>query len=56
MLNLRDLNRATLARQHLLERHKGDVGDVVHRLAGLQAQEPRPPLVAFRGDFVEWLI
>ncbi|MER7616661.1 DNA glycosylase AlkZ-like family protein, partial [Nonomuraea wenchangensis] len=43
MLTLRDLNRATLARQHLLERYKGDVTDVVHRLAGLQAQEPRPP-------------
>ncbi|SEH01993.1 Winged helix DNA-binding domain-containing protein [Nonomuraea solani] len=43
MLSLRDLNRATLARQHLLSRHKGEVADVVHRLAGLQAQEPRPP-------------
>ncbi|MCK2216309.1 winged helix DNA-binding domain-containing protein [Actinomadura sp. ATCC 31491] len=43
MLSLRDLNRATLARQHLLGRHKGEVTDVVHRLAGLQAQEPRPP-------------
>ncbi|MEQ4717002.1 winged helix DNA-binding domain-containing protein [Nonomuraea sp. B19D2] len=42
MLTLRDLNRATLARQHLLDRHKGDVADVVHRLVGLQAQEPRP--------------
>ncbi|MFI7704914.1 winged helix DNA-binding domain-containing protein [Nonomuraea sp. NPDC049480] len=57
MLTLRDLNRATLARQHLLERHKGDVADVVHRLAGLQAQEPRPPylgvwsrLAAFERD------
>ncbi|MGW0803964.1 winged helix DNA-binding domain-containing protein [Nonomuraea sp. NPDC002799] len=43
MLTLRDLNRATLARQHLLTRHKGDVADVIGRLAGLQAQEPRPP-------------
>jgi hypothetical protein len=43
MLTLRDLNRATLARQHLLRRHQGAVTDVVHRLAGLQAQEPRPP-------------
>ncbi|MEU8402384.1 winged helix DNA-binding domain-containing protein [Nonomuraea sp. NPDC048892] len=43
MLSLRDLNRATLARQHLLSRHQGDATDVVHRLAGLQAQEPRPP-------------
>ncbi|MEV4581041.1 winged helix DNA-binding domain-containing protein [Nonomuraea jabiensis] len=43
MLTLRDLNRATLARQHLLDRYEGDVADVVHRLVGLQAQEPRPP-------------
>ncbi|MGW2222243.1 winged helix DNA-binding domain-containing protein [Nonomuraea sp. NPDC001684] len=43
MLTLRDLNRATLARQHLLARHEGRPADVVHRLAGLQAQEPRPP-------------
>ncbi|MEV0234454.1 winged helix DNA-binding domain-containing protein [Nonomuraea sp. NPDC050786] len=43
MLTLRDLNRATLARQHLLGRHEGDVADVVRRLVGLQAQEPRPP-------------
>ncbi|MEV4570716.1 hypothetical protein AB0K12_43790 [Nonomuraea sp. NPDC049419] len=43
MLTLRDLNRATLTRQHLLSRHEGDVADVVHRPAGLQAQEPRPP-------------
>ncbi|MEU5869552.1 winged helix DNA-binding domain-containing protein [Nonomuraea sp. NPDC047529] len=43
MLTLRDLNRATLARQHLLARHKGQPADIVRRLAGLQAQEPRPP-------------
>ncbi|MFB4291384.1 winged helix DNA-binding domain-containing protein [Nonomuraea sp. ATR24] len=43
MLSLRALNRATLARQHLLRRHEGSAADVVHRLAGLQAQEPRPP-------------
>ncbi|MFC4120985.1 winged helix DNA-binding domain-containing protein [Nonomuraea zeae] len=45
MLSLRDLNRATLARQHLLTRHEGDAADVVRRLVGLQAQEPRPPYV-----------
>ncbi|MFG1947035.1 winged helix DNA-binding domain-containing protein [Nonomuraea sp. NPDC048826] len=43
MLSLKDVNRATLARQHLLRRHDGTAADVVHRLAGLQAQEPRPP-------------
>lgn len=45
MLTLRELNRATLARQHLLRRHQGGVTSVVHRLAGLQAQEPRPPYI-----------
>jgi hypothetical protein len=43
LLTLRDLNRATLSRQHLLRRHDGDVLSVVRRLAGMQAQEPRPP-------------
>lgn len=43
MLTLRDLNRATLARQYLLEPAKGTVAEVAHRLCGLQAQEPRPP-------------
>ncbi|MFF4618393.1 hypothetical protein [Nonomuraea jabiensis] len=41
MLSLRDLNRTTLARRHLIDRYEGDVADVVHRLVGLQ--EPRPP-------------
>ncbi|MFI6909509.1 winged helix DNA-binding domain-containing protein [Nonomuraea sp. NPDC050394] len=43
MLTLRDLNRATLARQHLLTPFDGTVGEVVERVGGLQAQEPRPP-------------
>ncbi|MBB5083690.1 winged helix DNA-binding domain-containing protein [Nonomuraea endophytica] len=43
MLTLRDLNRATLARQHLLTPFDGTVGEVVGRVGGLQAQEPRPP-------------
>lgn len=43
MLSLRDLNRATLARQLLLSRHEGTAADVLRAVAGLQAQEPRPP-------------
>lgn len=43
MLSLRDLNRATLARQLLLERADGTPAEVVRQVAGLQAQEPRPP-------------
>jgi uncharacterized protein YcaQ len=45
-LTLRDLNRATLARQLLLERVPLDVPTAVHRLGALQAQRPRAPYVA----------
>jgi hypothetical protein len=45
-VKLRELNRATLARQLLLERQSLSVADAVDRLGGLQAQEPRPPFVA----------
>lgn len=45
-LSLRALNRATLARQGLLDRHPGSVADVVGRLAGLQAQHANAPYVA----------
>ncbi|MGZ8378557.1 MAG: winged helix DNA-binding domain-containing protein [Gemmatirosa sp.] len=44
-LTLRDLNRATLARQHLLARTADPVPAVVAQLAGLQAQLARPPFV-----------
>jgi hypothetical protein len=44
--SLRELNRATLARQHLLERARGTVPEVIGRLAGLQAQAADPPYVA----------
>ncbi len=45
-LTLRELNRATLARQLLLERVRLDVPDAIHRLGALQGQRPRAPYVA----------
>jgi hypothetical protein len=46
VLTLRELNRATLARQGLLDRWDDtDVPGALTRAAGLQAQEPRPPFV-----------
>jgi len=41
-LSLRTLNRATLARQLLLQRQKSKVVTVVERVAGLQAQVLKP--------------
>ncbi|CAA9462894.1 MAG: hypothetical protein AVDCRST_MAG58-2963 [uncultured Rubrobacteraceae bacterium] len=45
ILTLRELNRATLARQMLLGRQPIPVLDAVGRLAGLQAQVTSPPYV-----------
>jgi Winged helix DNA-binding domain len=45
ILKLRDLNRATLARQMLLGREPLPVPAAIERLAGLQAQLPLPPYV-----------
>lgn len=44
--SLRELNRATLARQALLERVRGPVAMVVGGLAGVQAQHADPPYIA----------
>jgi DNA glycosylase AlkZ-like len=44
-LTLRELNRATLARQMLLERHKLGTVEAVERLAGLQAQYSPSPYI-----------
>jgi hypothetical protein len=46
VLSNRQLNRATLERQLLLERAGRSVGDAVDHLVGLQAQEPLDPYYA----------
>lgn len=44
-LDARALNRATLARQHLLERASVGPLDAIAQVGGLQAQEPQAPFV-----------
>lgn len=45
-LTPRQLNRATLARQLLLQREPLSVVDAVHRVVAIQAQEPASPYIA----------
>lgn len=45
VLSTRALNRATLARQHLLERTTASVREAVAHLCGVQAQEPQEPFI-----------
>ena len=45
ILTLRELNRATLARQLLLERTSLAPLDAIKQLAGLQSQLPNPPYI-----------
>jgi hypothetical protein len=44
-LNERELGRATLARQGLLERSSSTPTAMIEQVLGLQAQEPKPPFI-----------
>jgi hypothetical protein len=54
VLSARQLNRATLARQHLLERATMPARELIAHLVGLQAQESRDPYVALWSRLVDF--
>jgi Winged helix DNA-binding domain len=64
LLTLRQLNRATLARQLLLARSPAPLLDAAQQLVGIQAQVPKPPFLGLwsrvaglqRGDVVQALL
>ncbi|MEJ7833822.1 MAG: winged helix DNA-binding domain-containing protein [Nocardioides sp.] len=54
ILGRQRLNRTLLQRQHLLERTSASVGEVVHHLVGLQAQENLPPYLSLAARLTEF--
>jgi hypothetical protein len=54
VLTLRQLNRATLARQMLLAREKTTALAAIERLVAMQAQWPRPPFVGLWSRVAEF--
>lgn len=54
VLTARQLSRATLHRQHLLERVAMPADDLIHHLVGMQAQNPRDPYVALWSRLVDF--
>jgi Winged helix DNA-binding domain len=53
-LSDRQLNRATLARQALLQREPLGVTEAIERLVGVQSQEPQAPYVALWSRLVDF--
>ena len=54
MVAARQLNRATLARQSLLERADATVPDMMRRIVAVQAQDPASPYVALCNRIAEF--
>lgn len=53
VLSVAALNRATLARQHLIERASLDPTTAIEAVGGLQAQEPASPFIALWSRLVD---